>query len=257
MRERLIELWESTDRRDLVQVAILAVAIYGVLRLLNRSQASGIVRGLGLLFVGGFAVAQLLISVFDLHELGKVLDYLLTTVVLSLLVIFQQELRRGLMLLGRYRAFRWFAPRSTPVVDALADTVEALSRDRVGALIALERETSLENYVETGETVDAALSPALLESIFTPPGPLHDGAIIVQHGRVTAAGCQLPLAQPTPGFQRQGMRHRAALGLSEETDAVLVIVSEETGRVSLASGGKLEAVDRDQFPSRLAALLSA
>jgi diadenylate cyclase len=258
LKDRLIQLYESVGTRDLVEIAILALAIYGVLRFLGRTRGAGLVRGLGLIVVGVFLVAQVVIASFDLTVLGRVLDYLLTTVLLGLLVIFQPELRRGLMVLGRYRILRYFVREPDhPVADKLADAAEAMSRECVGALIAIEREMALAAYVETGEVIDAEVSPALLRAIFAKRSPLHDGAVILCTGRVTAAACQLPLGQAPQGSgQHMGMRHRAALCMSEETDAVLLVVSEETGRVSLAAGGRLEPVPRENLSRRLAALLS-
>jgi diadenylate cyclase len=255
MGDRLAQLGEAMDRRDLLEVALLAVAIFVLLRLLGRARGSGVVRGLGLLAFGVFLVAQLVIASLDLHELRKVLDYLLTTVVVGLIVIFQPELRRGLMVLGRVRGLRLFAADGDAVADRLAEAAVALSKDHVGALIAVQRELSLEAYAETGEALDARLSPLLLRTLFIPQGPLHDGAVVLRGERVLAAGCQLPLAQPNPDLPRVGMRHRAALGLSDETDAVLLVVSEETGRISLAVGGKLDPVPREQLAERLGLLL--
>jgi diadenylate cyclase len=198
-----------------------------------------------------------LVVSFDLTVLGSVLDYLLTTLLLGLLVIFQPELRRGLMVLGRYRVWRLFGhDLHHPVADKLADAAAALSRECVGALIAIEREMGLATYVHTGEYVDGEVSPPLLRAIFSKRSPLHDGAVILCSGRIAAAACQLPLSQPPEGpGVHMGMRHRAALGLSEETDAVLLVVSEETGRISVAVGGRLEPVPRENLSRRLASLL--
>jgi diadenylate cyclase len=254
----LKQLYESVGTRDLVQVAILAVVIYALLRLLSKTRGSGLVRGLGLIAVGLFLVAQVVIASFDLTELGKVLDYSLTTVLIGLLVIFQPELRRGLMLLGRSQVWRYFVPHSHPIADKLADAAEALSRERVGALVAIQREVGLAPYIETGERIDGEISPALVRTIFSPRSPLHDGAVILNNGRIAAAGCQLPLGQPPDQTRaHMGMRHRAALCLSEETDAIILVVSEETGRISLALGGRLEPVARENLSRRLAAMLSA
>jgi diadenylate cyclase len=254
----LRQLYESLGPRDLVEIAILAVAIFAGLRFLGKTRGAGMVRGLGLVVVGLFLVAQVVIASFDLTVLGRVLDYLLTTVLVGLLVIFQPELRRGLMVLGRYRAFRLIVPvQEHPIADKLADAAEALSRECVGALVAIEREVALAPYVDTGERIDGDVSPSLIRSVFCRHSPLHDGAMILCNGRITAAACQLPLGLPPEGYRgHMGMRHRAALSLSEETDAVLLVVSEETGRVSLAVGGKLEPVPRENLSRRLAALLS-
>jgi diadenylate cyclase len=259
LKERLAQLYESVGTRDVVEIAILAVTIYLILRLLGKTRGAGIVRGLGLIVVGLFLVAQVIIASFDLTVLGRVLDYLLTTVLLGLLVIFQPELRRGLMVLGRYRILRYFvhSPRQ-PIADKLADAAEAMSRECVGALMAIEREMALAMYVETGEPIDGEVSANLLRSIFCKRSPLHDGAVILCGGRIAAAACQLPLGQPPEGASMpMGMRHRAALCLSEETDAVLLVVSEETGRISVAVGGRLEPIPRENLSRRLAALLSS
>jgi len=145
-----------------------------------------------------------------------------------------------------------------PVADRLADAAEAMSRECVGALIAIEREMSLAPFVETGEGLDSEVSATLLRAIFCKRSPLHDGAVILCDGRLAAAACQLPLGQPPEGANaHMGMRHRAALCLSEETDALVVVVSEESGRVSLAVGGRLEPVPRENLSRRLAELLSS
>ena len=258
MKERLTQLYESVGTRDLVEVAILAVAIYVVLRFLGKTRGAGMVRGLGLVVVGLFLAAQFVIASFDLTVLGRVLDYLLTTVLVGLLVIFQPELRRGLMVLGRYRALQFFVKEPMhPIADKLADAAEALSRECTGALIVIQREVALTPFIESGEFIDSRISPGLIRSIFNKHCPLHDGAMILTRGRITAAACQLPLGQPPEGAgAHMGMRHRAALCLSEETDAVVIVVSEESGRVSLAVGGRLEPVPREYLSRRLAELLS-
>jgi diadenylate cyclase len=259
LTDRLAQLYESVSTRDLVEVAILALAIYLLLRFLGRTRGAGLVRGLGLVAVGLFLVAQVIIASFDLTVLGRVLDYLLTTVMVGLLVIFQPELRRGLMVLGRYRIMRYFVSQEEyPVVDKLADAAEAMARECVGALITIEREMTLDTYIESGELIDGEVSAFLLRAIFCKRSPLHDGAVVVRSGRIAAAACQLPLGQPPDhlGGEHMGMRHRAALGMSEETDAVLLVVSEETGRISVAVGGRLEPVPREMLSRHLASLLS-
>jgi diadenylate cyclase len=235
----------------------LAVAIYAVLRFLGKTRGAGMVRGMGLVVVGLFLAAQVLITAFGLMELAKVLDYLLTTFMIGLVIIFQPELRRGLTLLGRYPVLRYLARDTHPIVDKLADAAEALSRECVGALVAIERDIELSPFAESGELIDGELSASLVRTIFSPRSPLHDGALIVSGGRLRAAACQLPLGQPPDhAGPHVGMRHRAALCLSEETDAIVLVVSEETGRISLAVGGRLEPVARENLSRRLAALLS-
>ena len=153
---------------------------------------------------------------------------------------------------------RYFVGPSHPIADQLAEAALALSRECKGALVALERAMPLDAYVETGVRLDAEVSAMLIRTIFTPLSPLHDGAVILSGGRIRGAGCQLPLTQPSEGANPHlGMRHRAALSLSEETDAVLLVVSEETGRISLAAGGRLEAIPREMLSRRLVDLLSS
>lgn len=256
MSERLTTLFESADRRDLIEIMLLALALYLFLRLLGRSRGASLVRGLGLFVVGFFLVAQVVIASLDLSILGRILDYLLTTVLLGMLIIFQPELRRGLMVLGHYRVLRLFV-RDRPTSDAekLTAAAQAMSAECVGALIAIERDVPLETFVETGERLDSDISARLLRSIFSKRSPLHDGAVILCRGRVAAAACQLPLGHPPEGVQ-MGMRHRSAVALSEESDAVLLVVSEETGRISVAVSGKLEVVPHDQLVRKLSDLLS-
>jgi diadenylate cyclase len=258
MKQRLLQMYTLVGVRDLVEIGILAVAIYIALRMLGKTRGAGVVRGLGLVAVGLFLVAQLIIANFDLIVLGKVLDYLLTTVLIGLVIIFQPELRRGLALLGRYRALRYLVHKPTPpLADKLADAAEALSRECVGALLAIQRDVSLDTVVETGESIDAEVTATLIRTLFSKNTPLHDGAVVLRNGRVAAAACQLPLGQPPEkAMGHLGMRHRAALCLSEETDAIVLVVSEETGRISVAVGGRLEPVARENLSRRLAALMS-
>ena len=219
----------------------------------------GVVRAFGLVVVGIFLSAQILVSIFNLTVVGRILDYLLATMLLALLVIFQPELRRGLMWLGKYGVLYAITSSSKrPIVDKLSDAAEVLAGQFVGALIAVEREIPLTVYVETGTRVDAEVSPLLIRAIFQKQSPLHDGAMIVSNGRIVAAGCQLPLSHIEVSSKNlHGMRHRAALGTSEETDAILLVVSEETGRITLASAGKLEVVPRENLSRRLAELLES
>jgi diadenylate cyclase len=255
--DRLTQLYDTAGTRDLVEIIILAVAIFLILRFLGHTRGAGIVRGLGLIVVGLFLVAQVFIAGFELKVLGRVLDYLLTTVLLGMAIIFQPELRQGLMVLGRSRMLRWFvAQEEHPYAERLADAAEAMSRECVGALIVIEREMSLTQYIENGQRLDAELSASLLRALFCKRSPLHDGAVIISGGRIAAASCQLPLGQPPEGASlHMGMRHRSALTMCEETDAILLVVSEETGRVSIGMAGRLEPIPRDTLQARLKLLL--
>jgi diadenylate cyclase len=254
LKERLISLYESIGRHDLIEIGVLAVLIYLILRFIGATRGTGIIRGLGIVVAGVFLLAQVIIASFDLTELSKILDYVLTTALLGLIVIFQPELRRGLLLLGRYRVLRLFVRDEEPMMDKLAEAAEALSREFTGALIAIQRDLSLASYIESGERLDSEVSADLLRAIFNKRSPLHDGAVILCDGRIAAAGCQLPLAEAPEASSHLGMRHRAALGLSEETDALVLVVSEETGRISVALGGKLQRIPREALGRRLAAM---
>jgi len=256
--ERLAPLYEALGIPAVVEIVILVVVLVAIVCFLGKTRVSGIVRGLILVLLGILLIAHLIIAAFDLTILGKILNYLHTTLLVGLLVIFQPELRRGLLLLGRYRVMRFMKRRGYPIAEILADAAEALSFNGIGALVAVQRGTALDQYAETGERIDAEVSSPLIRTLFNPRSPLHDGAVVVQNGRILAAACQLPLGQP-PAIMNSlhGMRHRAALCLSEETDAVLLVVSEETGRISLAIAGKLETVPREDLARRLVELLDA
>jgi len=256
LQERLSQLIESAGPRDLVEIVLLAACIFFILRLLGKTRSASMVRGLGLVIVVVFLVAQVFITIFDLTVLARVMDHLLTTAMVGLLVIFHPELRRGLMVLGEYRIFRFLA-RNEPVsmADRLSEAARAMSNDGIGALIAIEREMALAPYIETGERVESAVSVRLIRSIFAKRSPLHDGALVISQGRITAAACQLPLGQPPDGVH-MGMRHRSALALSDETDAIVLVVSEESGRISLGVRGRLEVVAPGELSERLTALLS-
>jgi diadenylate cyclase len=148
------------------------------------------------------------------------------------------------------------------IADPLAEAAESMSNDGVGALIVIQREVSLAPYIDTGERIEAKLTASLIRTMFVPKGPLHDGAVILVNGRVVAAGCQLPMRSherlaESGNWLNLGMRHRAALSVSEETDAIVLVVSEETGRISLAVGGRFEPVAPDNLARRLVELLSA
>jgi diadenylate cyclase len=155
--------------------------------------------------------------------------------VLALVIIFQPELRRGLARLGQFGVYQ----EDGGIIEEISRSAGYLSEKKVGALIAIEREVGLKNYIESGVSIDGKVTKELLISIFSTKAPLHDGAVIIQQGRIVAAGCLLPLTQEANISKSLGTRHRAAIGLSEETDAVCVVASEETGSMSISMGGKL------------------
>ena len=228
-----------TTSRDWLEVLILAVGIYLILRFLRETRGSGVVRGLSLIILLGGLVFWVLIEWLDLEHLKVFFNILVTSAVLGLIIVFQPEIRNAIVRLGESPFFGSFMRREVKTTQRLLRSVARLSRDRVGALIALERDGSLSTLAETGITIDAELNSYLIESIFYPGSALHDGAVIIRDDRIVAASCLLPLSQNPDVDKRLGTRHRAALGLSEETDAFSIVVSEETGKVSAAVAGRL------------------
>ncbi|MBI1885613.1 MAG: TIGR00159 family protein [Chloroflexi bacterium] len=218
-------------------IDILAIAglIYVVLLLLKGTTAMSLLRGIVIVVVG----VVILVEVLELTVLRFVLRTSLPALLIAIPIIFQPEIRRFLERVGR--TGRWPWPGRLlydQTVDIVSDACINLSQDRHGALIVMERETGLEDYIDTGVKLDAATSTQLLESIFYPNSPLHDGAMIVKESLVMAAGCTLPLSDRIDR-EHPGLRHRAALGISERTDAVSVAVSEETGSISVAANGRI------------------
>ncbi len=221
--------------RDILEVAVVSVAIYRVLLILHRRRAVQILVGIVVLLLA-YAVAWAL----KLGMITILLQYIFTYGAFALLIIFQPELRAALAHLGRSPMSRLFQRmEQSEVAEEITEAVERLSRSGIGAIIAIERELSLDEYIHTGAEIQAKVSADLLATIFTPYSPLHDGAVIVRSDTIVGAGCILPLSQAALLDRSLGTRHRAALGLSEETDATVIVVSEETSAISVALGGRL------------------
>lgn len=221
---------------DLVEIAIVGFLVYRILLLLQRTRAMQMILGAGLI-VGIYFLAVLL----QFQLIRTLLETLLQYAAIGFLVVFQPELRAALARLGQTRFVRmWVRMEDTRLVDSVVEAAEALSRTHTGAIIALEREVGLDDYARTGSPLQAQFSPQLIATIFTPNSPLHDGAVIVRGEMIRAAGAILPLSQTELEDRSLGTRHRAAIGLSEETDALVIVVSEETARISVAQGGKIE-----------------
>ncbi len=259
MEELLDTIGENLSRldvRSVVDILLIAAFAYWVLLLLRGTTAMAVLRGIAIVLIGAFVLARVL----DLRVLNFLLRNSLIGLLIAIPIVFQPELRRALERVGRTGRRAWMGrPSYDVVVDAVTDAAANLSRQRHGALIVLERETGLEDYIDTGVRVDAAPSAELLEGIFFPNSPLHDGAVILRENRVVAAGCTLPLAEDVgPGYMGgyMGTRHRAALGITEDTDAVSVVVSEETGYISVASDGRmLHRLDEGRLWATLASIL--
>jgi diadenylate cyclase len=222
------------------EILILTVAFYFILGAVRGTRGAGILKGIVFLFIITFLGALFLAERFHLENIQRMLTWLLSGSTIALIVLFAPEMRRGLSLLAQSRMLSPFLrSQSSGIIDELANAAVKLSKSRIGALVASERDIGLGEYVEHGVRIDATLTSELLESLFYPGSALHDGAVIVQHDRVAAAGCLLPLTDDTSLSKSMGTRHRAAIGISEETDAVALVVSEETGRISVAVKGKL------------------
>lgn len=239
------------DAYDVVQILIVAYVIYRALLFLVGTRALQILIGLSLLGLIYFAALLL-----KLNMITTLLGLVFTYGAFAAVVVFQPELRHALARLGRSRAISSLLanPNETAVADQISEAVARLARDGTGAIIAVEREVPLNDYVEGGTEMRAQVTAALLTTIFTPYSPLHDGAVVVRGDQIVAAGCVLPLTQFPVSDKSLGTRHRAALGLSEETDAVVVVVSEETSKISTAIRGLLR---RGITPDELRALLAA
>lgn len=234
---------------DLLDIAIVAIVIYEFLKLIRGTRAVQMAVG-SLFIVALFYVSQLA----PLQTLNWMIRNVLVYVAFAAIVIFQSDIRRALAHLGQAPFFRYFsrAESDDEHIEEIVVAATILAQQRVGAIVAVEREIGLRNYIESGIPIDATLTYDLLVTIFRPGSPLHDGAVVLQEGRIAAAACFLPLTV-NPRLSRDlGTRHRAAIGLTEESDAVAIVVSEETGQISVALEGEIE---RDLSPDDLRARL--
>lgn len=228
--------------QDLLDIIIITVIIYKIIEWSVNTKAFQLLKGLAVLLI-----VMLLSTIFDLYTTSYLLNTLLVSGIVVLAVIFQPELRRGLAHIGRIKFNFIFKDKAVDsgVVKEIVNALIELSKRKVGALIVIERETGLDEYLPTGTPVDAQITSALIQNIFEPNTPLHDGAVIVRDGRIHYAACVLPLFED-PNISRElGTRHRAALGISQVSDSLTLVVSEETGVISYAENGSLvRYVDR-------------
>ena len=239
---------------DLLDVALVSILIYELLLLIRGTRA------MQMALSGGFLIALYFISQWlDLETVNWVIRNLATYMVFAIIVLFQADIRRALAHFGRGQFFKYFERSSSDdeTIEELVVAATTLAARRVGAIIVIERQIGLRNYIEGGIPLDATVTYDLLTSIFQPNSPLHDGAVIVQGNRIAAAACFLPLSVNPRVSRELGTRHRAALGLTEENDAVAIVVSEESGAISLAIGGSLErGVEGAMLRRRLETLLN-
>lgn len=223
----------------LIELLLIGGVVYTVLRFLQGTRGARLVRAVIIILAGSFALVYLIAEQLELERINALYPYFILGVFLVSLVAFQTELRRMLLRLGQGGWLqRWFKG-SAAVVDPIATAVQRLAKNKIGALIAIQRGTEMGALIETGVPLDAIVTAELIESVFWPGTPLHDLGVIVHQDRIIAAGCQFPLAESGDVDRSLGSRHRAALGMSQEVDAVVIVVSEETGTVSVALNGRL------------------
>ncbi|HDL53293.1 MAG TPA: TIGR00159 family protein [Proteobacteria bacterium] len=248
----MLEFLKSLRWQDIADVALVTVILYWILTLIRGTRAIQMVFGLVVL-----GVAYLFAQGTELNTLTWILQTFLGSIVIIIVILFQNEIRRALALVGSNPLTGANPGEQKHLIEEVVKTVAALSNRRIGALIVLERSTGLKNYIEKGLAINGNISKDLLMSIFMPFSPIHDGAVIIGGGTVAAARCFLPLTLNPRLEKILGTRHRAALGLTEETDAVVVVVSEETGKISTACEGKLYSrLETDELKMMLEKLLA-
>jgi diadenylate cyclase len=223
----------------LAELLMIGSVIYAVLRFLHGTRGARLVQAVLTILAVSFAVVWLLADRFELERINVLYPYFVFGVFLVSLVAFQSELRRILLRVGQGGWLQLLFRGPSVDIEPIAVAVERLAKKKIGALMAIERTTQLGAVIETGVTLDAVATAELLETIFWPGTPLHDLGVIIRQGRVVAAGCQFPLVESVEVDRSLGSRHRAALGISHEVDAVVIVVSEETGTISLAVNGRL------------------
>lgn len=239
MWEQVQNIFLQLSWRDLLDITLIAFVLYKLIILIRGTRAVQLLKGLILLLVATLAVRQLGLTAID-----WVLTQAMTIGLIAIPVVFQPELRRGLEQLGRGKLFVrtscYYGEKDLQeTIEEIIKAIQVLVKNRIGALLVIEKETGVNEFIETGIRIDGFISAELIINIFMPRTPLHDGAVIIRGNRVMAAGCYLPLTENPYLSKELGTRHRAAIGLSEQSDSVSIIVSEETGAISLAANGKM------------------
>ena len=234
--------------RDGIEILVLATCIYQIYRAFRATRGAQILVGLGTVLI----VLALASTIFKFEVIQWILTRAAAVLALALIVIFQPELRSGLAKLGSNRLFQLYGRRRIDFLERFGDAVVNLGRKRVGALFAIERDNSLKEQLETGVVLDAQFSPELAFSVFNVKSPLHDGGMIINDERVAGAACVFPVTEREIADRSTGLRHRAAIGLTERTDAVCIVVSEETGSISICENGELERnLSEEDFREKL------
>ncbi len=257
---QVLWLLSRLDVYNLFDILLVALLFYTLLTVLQGTRAVPLLRGLVMILLLVLIIRSVL--VFNLTALGWLLDNALPALIITIPVIFQPELRRALESLGQtvhWDRRPWSVSAAQEMHQTVAEVATAcqeLSRKHIGALIVLERTIRLDEYAEKGVRLDARVSAQLLQNVFYPNAPLHDGAVLVRSDHLLAAGCVLPLSEDVLDSYQYGTRHRAAIGISEATDAIAVVVSEETGAIAVAQRGRIVRwLDREKLIGLLEALL--
>ncbi|MBU5311493.1 diadenylate cyclase CdaA [Tissierella carlieri] len=237
--ELINRIFSGIRIRDIIDIIIVAAVFYKIFKLIRETRAEQLTKGIFALFV--FAKLS---GLLQLYTINWILENAMTVGVLAILIVFQPELRRGLEYIGRSRFFTKSlleikGESLSKTVDEIVEACASLSRQKIGALIVLERETGLNEVADTGTKINGMVSSNLLINIFIPNTPLHDGAVIIKEDMIKAAACFLPLTDNMNISKELGTRHRAALGISERSDSLAIIVSEETGSISIAENGTI------------------
>lgn len=235
--------------RDGIEILLLATCIYQIYKAFRSTRGAQILVGLGTILV----VLTLVSTLFRLEVVQWIITRAAAILAFALIVIFQPELRNGLARLGSNRLFSFSSKRRLAFLERFADSVINLSKKRIGALFAIQRDVSLKDYLDSGVVLDAQFTPELANAIFYPKAPLHDGGMIIADDRVAGAACVFPVTEKEMKDRSTGLRHRAAIGLTERTDAIAVVVSEETGGISICENGVLQRnLTEKQFRERIA-----
>ena len=220
---------------DFLDIALMSVVLYRLLLILKGTKAVQMLMGLGILLLASVASRYL-----ELYTIDWLVQSFWAQIVIAIIVLFQPEIRRALAHIGEAQFLTFTKAEELKSLEEIVRASISLANKKIGALIVIERDTSLKDFIEVGTPLDAKVSRELLASIFHPTSPIHDGAVIIKGNRIAAAGCFLPITLSSELSKSLGTRHRAGIGLTEETDAIAIIVSEETGFISMAMDGRLE-----------------
>ncbi|RME42192.1 MAG: TIGR00159 family protein [Deltaproteobacteria bacterium] len=245
-----LEIFKNIHPTDVIDILVVSFIIYRILCMIRGTRAFQMLLGV-ILMIGAFYLSE----VFELHTVRWLFSNFFNAFIIVMVVLFQNEIRRALTEMGKNFFLR--KAHTSAMLDDVIKAAIYMARRRIGALIVIEQETGLREYIEKSLPIDALISMELIVSIFHESSPIHDGAIILQSGRIAVARCFLPLTTEEHISRSYGTRHRAAIGLSERSDAVIVVVSEENGRISIAHGGKLTHFpDHERFETTLRSLIA-